>query len=117
MSISNVVLVATAAAMLLALLLAWKRQYRNLFAILLFLGVAGIAILVTVVQVTQYRADKAATPVVTQSSPGPQPLATAAPPMQPAAQPVLMPPPPPMMRGPTGSAAPPVAHNPYLGKS
>ncbi len=56
MSVSDIVLVTAAAAMLLALLLAWERQNRDLFAILIFLGVAGIAILVTMVQVTRYRA-------------------------------------------------------------
>ncbi len=114
MSASNISIGIALGAMFGALIIVWQRRYRDLFAVLFVAGIAALAVAVTIVQVEQYRAQKAVNDAAVQSEKVTASGMVAGPPPQP---PVALPSRPPMVRGPTGSAAPPAVENPYAGGS
>ncbi|MGE5269342.1 MAG: hypothetical protein ACM3JG_06670 [Thiohalocapsa sp.] len=89
-----------------------RNRYRDLFAVFLVLGVLVLAVVVTIEQVDQYRAQRATGAGVPQVAES-QPPAFAGSSTAPQPHPVIIPPPL-GMRGPTGGAAP-AAANPSAG--
>ena len=97
-----------------ALIILWRRQYRDLFAVFLVVSILALAVVVTIYQVDQYWAQRAEQAQIAQSqpaSPPPSGSSMEAPAKPPIGVPIL----PPMVRGPSGAAAPPAVHSPYAG--
>jgi hypothetical protein len=115
MSTTNIIIGIVIGLLLGGVALVWRQRYRDVFGALLVLGIAALAVAVTMYQVEQYRDEKSAV----QTSAGAEPATPSADgPSGPPPRPLVnIPSPPPLMRGPTGSAAPPAVENPYAGES
>jgi hypothetical protein len=93
-------------------LIVGRRLRANVFSVLLVVGIAALAVAVTVVRVHQYRDQEAASGGVSQ--PGVEAPEAAAPPAAPTPsgwQTMS-----PMVKPPTGAAAPPAARHPELNR-
>ena len=111
MSISNPnIIIGLALGLLLgAIIVIWRRHYTDVFSVLMVTGILGLAVVVTIYQVNQYRAQKAEASQLAAAQPSlPEPMSgsTSQPPARP---PVAVPMLPPGVRGPSGAAAPPAA--------
>ena len=112
MSTTNIIIGLAIGMVLGGLIIALRNRRNDVFSGLLVVGIVGIAIAVTIVRVQQYRDQKAASATVAQAQPVD---AIGTPTAPPAPPPVGFPRLAPLVRGPSGSAAPPVAVNPYAG--
>lgn len=116
---STTIMIGIVVGLVLAtVIFALRRRTEDIMPVLLVIGVAGVAIAVTVVRVQQYRDQQAAAAAANESvavnapasaAQGGPPAMTNGPPREPIAVPV----PPPGMHPATGGAAPPAAPNPY----
>jgi hypothetical protein len=103
---------------LAGLLVAFRSRYRDLFSVAFVLGVAALAVAITILRIDQYRSDQAAaTAFATRSAPPSIPAAAPVPPGPQPQAPISLPSYGPMVRPPTGGAAPAAVPNPYTGRS
>lgn len=112
-SMTNVI-IGVALGFLLAGIIFWLRNRpRDAYAVVFVLGIAALAVAVTMIRVDEYREHKA----VSGSSAAPDAPVTPAglPAGGPPPKPLAAVPPPPLMKGPTGGAAPAAVENPYAG--
>jgi predicted lipid-binding transport protein (Tim44 family) len=114
MSTTNMIIGLALGVLLGAVIIAFRNRFRDVFSMLLVLGVVVLAVVVTIWRVDQYREEKAAAVPIADSQ-GPPPNA-GIPPGPPPKPPVGLPPPS-MGRGATGSAAPAAVEKPYAGDS
>ncbi len=116
MSISNPnLIIGLAIGLLLGVLIViWRRHYMDLFAGLMVAGILGLAIVVTIYQVDQYRTQKEAASRLAASQPS-QPESMSGTSQPPARPPGAVPMLPPGIRGLSGAAAPPAALPPGAG--
>jgi hypothetical protein len=115
MSTTNMIIGLALGVVLGALIIVFRNRFRDVFAMLLVLGVVVLAVAVTIWRVDQYREEKAtAAPVAESSQAMPQGAGI---PAGPPPKSMVGLPPPSMGRGATGSAAPAVVENPYAGGS
>jgi hypothetical protein len=114
MSTTNVIIGLVIGVLLCGAILLWRNRYRDVFGVVLVLGIAALAAAVTVYRIHQYRETQAtaetAAPSQAQSETPPANTGGGSP--QP---PVILPSRPPLIGGPTGAAAPPAVQNPYAG--
>jgi hypothetical protein len=111
---TNLIIGLALGVLLGAVIIAFRRRFRDVFATLLVLGVVVLAVAVTIWRIDQYREDKAtAAPVAETQTTTPD---AGMPPGPPPKPPVALPPPA-MGRGATGGAAPAAVENPYAGGS
>ncbi len=112
MSTTNIIVGVAICAVFGGLTIAIRHRIRDVFAALLVVGIAALAIAVSIDQVQQYRDQKAAQSTIAQSETPAVSGSSAAPPAQP---PVVLPIRPTMMQGPSAAAAPPAVPNPFAG--
>ena len=114
MSLTNIIIGLALGTALAAVCIALWRRYRDVFAVIFVIGIAALAIAVTVYRVHQYRSQSAADASAAQQS---EPPATFGDSTAPAPPPVMVPVRPPLAGGPTGAAAPQAAENPFTRKA
>jgi hypothetical protein len=114
MSIStNAVIIGLILGVLLGgALIVWRQRYRDVLGALLVVGILALAVIVTIYQVDQFRAQKAEQAQIAQSAPI-QPSSGSGSSMEPPGKPPVgfqvLPP------GGRGTAAPAVVHHPSAG--
>lgn len=114
MSTTNLIIGLALGVVLGALIIVFRHRFRDVFAMLLVVGVVALAVAVTILRIDEYRVQNATGGTVAES----QSMAPGAevPPGPPPKPPIGLPPPS-VGRGATGSAAPAVVENPYAGGS
>ncbi len=114
MSTTNIIIGIVLGLAIAGVMITLRNRPRDVYSALLVVGIAALAITVTIIRVNQYQEEKASENAVTPlAEPATASGASAEPPPHP---PVAVPVPSPGMRGATGSAAPAAARNPYLGQ-
>ena len=114
---SSTMIIGIALGVLLAaLVIAYRTRARDMFGGVFVVGIAALAIAVTIVRVQQYHQQHAAAAALAQQnqlSAQAMPAPLSNPPVAPVALPTVGP----MVKPPTGAAAPPAAPNPHFGKA
>jgi len=114
MSTTSMIIGLALGGLLGALMIVFRNRFRDVFSMLLVVGVVVLAVAVTIWRVDQYHDEKATPAPVAegQATPPGAGIPAGAPPRAPVGLPPSS-----MGRGAIGSAAPPAVENPYAGGS
>jgi hypothetical protein len=98
-----------------ALIIAFNRRYRDVFSVLMVLGVVVLAVAVTAYRVHQFQQQQIAEQENARATTASQSAEAGATMPPPARSSVVIRPLSPLMQGPAGGAAPEATRNPYIG--